>query len=292
MKRLSLIILSLVISYNIVSGQSLEGLAEKALFLLDTSASADEKRDIWQNMPAHMAFLGQNHYSYSDLVISLPMLMIRPTTDSAYIFITGEARLDTDYFRYYGGIYHVKKKKWMSFIPSESTEVASPDELYSHNAWHGKLYYEAKSFKKGFRKYYVLMGYRYIDYFRREKTMEIVNVDSDEVEFGAPLIRGPKGERLGRFALEYAAEAPVFFNYDPTEKKIVFDHLIPFKGLYEGQGTVWVPDGSYSAFEWRKGFWYFLEKLPVLYSETPPGGQPTQSDSNRKDIIGRPMGKN
>jgi hypothetical protein len=68
--------------------------------------------------------------------------------------------------------------------------------------------------------------------------------------------------------------------------------LIPFKGLYEGQGTVWVPDGSYSAFEWRKGYWHFVEKLPVQYSETPPGGQPTQRESERKDILGRPIGKN
>jgi hypothetical protein len=270
--------------------QNLEQLAAKALILLDLEADADEKRVLLNEMPANMAFLNGQRLTAAALASALPMLQVVASSDSAFVLITGEARLDQEVYQYYGGIYLMRKRQWIPF----SAEFIAPSPSITADTggasqWQGKLYYHARKFRKRFRTYYVLMGYRYVDYFRREKTMEIMALRDGEPVFGMPAIMGPRGEELGRFSIEYAAEAPAFFNYDVKEKKFVFDNLVPFKGLYEGQGMVWVPDGSYSAFEYRQGYWQFIDKLPVQFSEAPPMERPVLNDRKKLDILGRPI---
>lgn len=270
--------------------QNLEQLATKALILLDLEADVDEKRALLSEMPSHMAFLDGQRHTASALASALPMMQVVASSDSAFVLITGEARLDQEVFQYYGGMYFIRKRQWIPFSTGSNSGSSSfeTDEAGSR-VWEGKLYYNARKFRKRFRTYYVLMGYRYVDYFRREKTMEIMTLRDGGPVFGIPAIMGPRGEELGRFSIEYAAEAPAFFNYDVKEKKFVFDNLVPFKGLYEGQGMVWVPDGSYCAFEYRQGYWQFIDKLPVQYSESPPMDRPVLNDRKKLDILGRPI---
>jgi hypothetical protein len=275
---------------QMLEAQNLEQLAAKALILLDLEADVDEKRVLLSEMPANMAFLDGQRLTAAAITAALPMMQVVSSSDSAFVIITGEARLDQEVYQYYGGMYLVRKRQWIPFstglnAPSPSLQT---DEEGSR-LWEGKLYYNARKFRKRFRTYYVLMGYRYVDYFRREKTMEIMVLKDGEPVFGIPFIKGPRDEALGRFTIEYAAEAPAFFNYDAEEKKFVFDNLVPFKGLYEGQGMVWVPDGSYCAFEYRQGYWQFIDKLPVQYREAPPMDRPVLNDRKKLDILGRPI---
>jgi hypothetical protein len=272
---------------------ALQTIAETALILLDENEEGDTKWLLYSSMPDRLRDLIQFDVRGDEIKACLPMMQFIISPDSAFWILTGEARLAADMYRYYGGIYHIQTKAWFP-LNSEFSNKSSISILPSNSTtdWIGCLYYNIVSFKKARKTYYALLGYRYEDYFRRSKHIEIISIENGEPQYGVPLIMMDQEQVIGRYSIEYAAEAPAFFNLDEMENKIVFDNLIPFKGLYEGQGVVYVPDGSYSAFEWKKGYWRFIDKLPNESRDTPPMSNPVLDQRREKDVIGRNKSKN
>lgn len=260
-----------------------------ALTLLDENESADVKINLLYQIREELEIVlcKSQTIDYDYLSQSLPMLQWVKSPDETFFIVTGEARIDEQYYEYFGGIYLLFEKIWLPFGLQLGSKPTPREFPYSIDEWQGGLYYQILPFKNRNKTYYVLLSYRYIDRFRREKKMEILYINEKNLLLGWPLIIDPKGQTTPHFSLEYAAEAPVFFNYDPLENKIVFDHLIPFKGLYENQGITWVPDGSYSAFELKKGLWHFVDKLPTQVLKQPPMNHSLPDKKKNKDILGR-----
>ena len=99
----------------------------------------------------------------------------------------------------------------------------------------------------------------------------------------------PKGKPkvVSRFMLTYSAEASIRLNYDDEYQLILFDNLIPISGASKGQGTVYVPDGSYRGFKLQPdGTWLQVEKVFSDFQEKAPFPEPI----NREDRVG-PKGK-
>lgn len=290
----------LCVVYGHASAQSItekeiafQTVAENAMILLDENADGDTKWHIYLSIAEKLAELSQFDLTQTEILAYLPMLQFTISPDSTFWVLTGEARLASDMYRYFGGIYHIKSKKWTELTSEFSNnQSASIESGLPISDWTGCLYYTIVSFKKSRKKYYALIGYRYEDYYRRSKHIEILAMEKGEPRFGVPLIKMDKGQTVDRFSIVYAAEAPAFFNMDEIENKIVFDNLIPFNGLYEGQGVVYVPDGSYSAFELKRGYWRFIDKLPVEPQDIPLMSNPVLDENRGKDIIGRDKSKN
>jgi hypothetical protein len=258
--------------------------AELALALLDENGDPNIQSEKLNSIKEEICKLNLKERPIEWVLEKLPMLQVVMAPDSSFIILSGEARIQKDFYLYFGGIYLLSEEKWLCFTPSN--KVAEQKET-SADEWAGGIHYAILENMAGKQKVYTLLSYRRVDYFRREKRMTVIRMSDQDVQFGLPLIKLSKDQILRSFELEYAAEAPVFFNYDEMEGKIVFDHLIPFRGLYEGQGSVMVPDGSYSAFEWRRGFWHLIEKLPTQVRDTPPLEQPILDKRRHKDILGR-----
>lgn len=262
----------------------IEQIAHWALELLDEQKDADEKLNDLDLIQKSLCALDFSKEELQDFKNSLPMLQIAISPDSVFAVITGEARIQQDHYQYFGGIYHFQSQSWHCFSPAND-EARS--QKFDPSQWPGGICYNVLRNNHGKLITYTLLSYRWIDYFRREKRMDNMTLQNGVFLLGQPIIHVGKSDPLHSFALEYAAEAPVFFNFDEMEVKLVFDHLIPFRGLYEGQGTVYVPDGSYSAFEWRRGAWHLIEKLPTQVRDTPPLEQPVLDKRKQKDIFGR-----
>jgi hypothetical protein len=55
--------------------------------------------------------------------------------------------------------------------------------------------------------------------------------------------------------------------YDPTHKRIVFDHLSPSKPSYEGNYEFYGPDFSYDAFTFIDNTWVLVENIDIRNNE-------------------------
>jgi hypothetical protein len=278
---------------NIDKEITFQTIAENAIILLDENADGDTKWLLFSSIYEKLSDLIKFELTQDEIATFLPMMQFAMSPDSTFWILTGEARLAEDMYRYYGGIYHFKTKKWSELSADIYNKSSSSlGQNFQISAWTECLYYNIVTFQKSRKTYYALIGYRYEDYYRRSKHIEILSLEDGEPKFGIPLIMMDEGQIVDRYSIEYAAEAPAFFNLDELENKIVFDNLIPFKGLYEGQGVVYVPDGSYSAFEWKKGYWRYIDKLPVEPRDTPLMSNPVLDKRREKDVIGHDKLKN
>ena len=63
-----------------------------------------------------------------------------------------------------------------------------------------------------------------------------------------------------RFNIEYKKEAKTFFNYDPDNDLIIYDHLISESDEPNRKESL-VPDGDYEGFKWTNGQWVHVDKV-------------------------------
>lgn len=221
-----------------------------------------------------------------------PVLQDIMSPDSSFRILTAHAFIAQDEYVYYGGIYDASTKKFIPFRQTSFSLDRFDKQVFSLNDWYGAVYYGIYPFKKGRETYYVLFGVQNVDYFTRMKVMDILYKEDNTWKLGKDIIyyksdKMSAPDTLSRFYQVYAAEAPIVMNYDETEKMIVFDHLMPIKGMYPGQETAWVPDGTYSGFKWVKNYWRFIEKLENQVLNEPPRDFPVLDNRENRDILGR-----
>ncbi len=85
-----------------------------------------------------------------------------------------------------------------------------------------------------------------------------------------------------RILLEYASSASGRMQFDREKNMLIYDHVILINAGFEG--PLWVPDGSFHGFEYKKGKWYFIDKVFHHTVDKPPGEGLEKTDG---DIIGR-----
>jgi len=193
---------------------------------------------------------------------------------------------------YYGGIFLNSPKKWIPLV-QQDTDFQYFNSMESEAAsWYGALYYDYYTFKCKRKEYFVLFGQREMDDVTAAKFADILVIQDEEISFGLPVFKDDlQGKIHHKYLVTYAKEAPIKFNYDPLESKIVFDHLIPMRSMYDSSRLVMVPDGSYSAFKLKRGWWVFESMLPVVPMDEAPRTQPVLDTRKNKDILGRPTQK-
>jgi hypothetical protein len=215
--------------------------------------------------------------------------------DSSICIWSGLIRLPMDKNSYFGGIWHIPKRKWYELTHLPASLDYFETDFSGIDDWYGAVYYGIHAFEhKGSNKY-VLFGFRDEDLITNTKLADILFIENNELKFGLPVfLDNTKNKIFNRFKLSYAAEAPIKLNYDPLENRIVFDHLIPMKHLYIKDRIVMVQDGSYNAYEYdvQNGYWYFIDKMEIVPADTAPRQQPILDSRKNLDIFGRPTKNN
>lgn len=260
--------------------------------LLDPELSRETKEEL---IAKFEVLIGEHSMDADFIRISLedaPVFQDVISPDSSFRIITAHAMIDKDEYVYYGGLFDASSKQFIPFKQDAFLMDKFDKQTFSFASWYGAVYYGVYPFKKGRKTAYLLFGIQNVDYFTRMKVMDVLWKDEDTWKLGKSVFhyqseKMSEADTLSRFYQVYAAEAPIVMNYDENEDMIVFDHLMPIKGMYPGQETAWVPDGTYSGFKWSKGYWRFVEKLENQVLNEPPRDFPVLDNRENRDILGR-----
>lgn len=231
-----------------------------------------------------------------DQVASAGALMVSEASDMKVRTVTGQINLSKDRHMYYGGVYLPVERKWIPFRYEKPNWQNFERSSSAPDSWYGAVYYHVMPVTVRKETYYLLFGYRVVDYFNRIKLVDVLDMTEESPQLGKPVFsrkdRSGTPVMLNRFYLQYAAESPIKLNFSQEEGMIVMDHLMPIKGLYEGQSTAFVPDGTYDGYKLgRKGIWEFQERLPTEVLKEAPRERPVLDSRKNKDIFGRPKNR-
>lgn len=134
------------------------------------------------------------------------------------------------------------------------------------NQWYGALYYNAIATKKGKEKYYIVLGWAGNDGlsdYKVAETLKITNNDKKVTLGGVSPFKG-QGKPTNRIVMQYSNDARVAMDYDPSDKRIIMDHLTPTDPFYTGIYSYYGPDFTYDAYQYdkkSKGMWLLKENI-------------------------------
>ncbi len=193
---------------------------------------------------------------------TLPWKVMMPEDGSFKVF-TWYTRSDIDLYKYFGTVQ--LKSDTLKMFPlidySDFTDHQEDINVDNGN-WIGALYYGIKTVKAGKKTYYTLFGWDGNNKTSNKKVMEILSFNKQgKIRFGAPIIDMGKGKILNRFILEFSDEATATLAYNESEKKVIYDHIIPNGDALEGFFGNYIPDGTYEGFEWKKGKWKHVNEI-------------------------------
>lgn len=224
----------------------------------------------------------------------LKTVSIQYPRDSSFRIFTWQLYVDKDEYHYYGAIQMNSEKLQLFPLIDRSGTVANVEqEELTPEKWYGSVYYNLRECDSPSGKYYLLFGFDGYEFFHKRKIVDVLYFRDGKPVFGAPVFiaqeSGKPVQEKKRLLIEYSAAASVRVNYDEALELLIFDHLIPTKGQY-GEGMTMVPDGSYEAFEFKKGLWYYKTKVFDQISDEAPRPYPVL-ETREKDIFGK-KGKN
>ena len=225
-----------------------------------------------------------NSFNYFFECLSTVSVVYPP--DSTFRVFTWQVYIDQEHYQQYG-ILQRNTAEPNFFVLTDKSDVFDvlprTEQLDAQN-WLGALYYNVYPFKVGQQTAYLLFGLDSYSYWSRRKMIEVLTFAPDgSPVFGLPVF-DITGNKWSRFWIEYSAYSSARLNFDTEENKIIFDYLqsVPRP---DGQGDMMTPDGTYEAFELRKGTWKYIEKLPITPMETAPNYRNAKPET--RDIIGK-----
>lgn len=169
----------------------------------------------------------------------------------------------------YGGFIQVQMKDKVVTTPLMiQQEAYRPNQQgkIAPNNWYGSLYYKVFLVKNKREKYYVALGWSGYDAASDFKIIETINIDGKGNASFGKMVFEKKGKNDSRIVLEYGSEAKIALNYDPTSKRIIFDHLSPIEPGYKDLRVYYGPDFTYDAYDLKKGIWTLTENIDARNS--------------------------
>lgn len=199
---------------------------------------------------------------------SLRSLAIQYPPDSTFCLITAQCEVDPDHYRHFGFI----KTHDTLFVLEDISELINNPEGELIGEWFGALYYNLVPFNGPEGISYLLFGFDGHSKEVRRKLIDVLTFsDQGKPRFGAPVFVYDNQEKKHRVILEYSSEISIKLNYDEELEMVLFDHLIPMKGIYENQPIVMVSDGSYEGFKLENRRWKYVEKVFHQVNDSAPG---------------------
>ncbi len=166
---------------------------------------------------------------------------------------------------FYGYIQTYNKRKNTSkLFPliDKSDTITNPQiRKLNTDCWYGQVYYKMIPCKKGGRKFYTMLGCRWMDKTKTQKIIDVVSVSGDKITFGLPIFKQKKP--LSRMLFTYSAQVVMSLKYNESNKIITYDHLQPSDPNMVGQYEFYGPDGSYDELIFKKGNWILKADVDV-----------------------------
>ena len=163
-------------------------------------------------------------------------------------------------------------------------------EILTADNWLGTLYYNIKPFKTKGGVKYLLFGLNLGNEKEKTKICDVLTLKGNRVTFGAPVFESTdkkNSKKNYRIAVTFSGDSGLRLNYDEEMKEIVFDHVEAI-GNESGDITL-VPDGTYEAYQFKKGTWHYIEKLANTEMNEAPRPKPVlgqrlkMKDANRTE---------
>jgi hypothetical protein len=147
-----------------------------------------------------------------------------------------------------------RENKIYKLIARYSEDPVISDTTYTENNWYGALYYDLRPVGKERNETYMLLG---INYGNPQITRKIIDVliftPDGGITFGKKWFVSDDHVKY-REVLEYSSTAVVTLRF-VSDKKIVFDHLVPVNPALTGKREFYAPEFSYDAYNFENGEW-------------------------------------
>jgi hypothetical protein len=187
-------------------------------------------------------------------------------SDGSFRIFNWLLKKDNGTYEYYAIVhYHNKNRKRYEIIPlvdnSANIRNAQWEDLDAKN-WYGGVYYQIAYIKKAGRKYYTLLSWDGNDGYSTKKIIDVMYfLGKNKIKFGLPIFKQNKKESQKRVIIEYDAKTSVSVKYHEKDQRIVFDHLVPPKKDLEGLEEYYIPEGTFNAYQYKKGKWWLQEDV-------------------------------
>ncbi len=232
------------------------------------------------------------HYPFDSLK---NVSILKPADKSFRIFTWTVPLLASSTYRYYGAIQMNSKELKLIGLDDKSANAGeAEDKVLEPSNWFGTLYYSIKQVSHAGKNYYMLFGWDGNNERSDVKVLDVLHFDEEgKALFGAPIIEVVReGEELAvkhRFVMEFQDKAIVNLNYDPSQNKIIYDHLEPKDEKSRGHYFDYIPDGTYEGLQFVDGMWKYEAKVYHEVLQTAPVPKPLfktntgkKSKSNKK----------
>ena len=188
-------------------------------------------------------------------------------SDNSFRIFNWILKKDNGTYEYYAIVhYHDKKRNRYETISlkDNSINIRNPQsaDLDAKN-WFGSLYYQIIHIKNKGRKFYTLLSWDGNDKYSTKKIIDIMYFSGkNKIKFGLPIFKYNR-DIFKRIILEYDSRSSISVRYYDKEKRIVFDNLVPPRKELEGLEEYYIPEGTFNAFEYKKGKWYMSEDVDI-----------------------------
>jgi hypothetical protein len=217
------------------------------------------------------------NYSFS----KVENISIQQPQDGAFRLFTWQLQIDENNYQYFGFLQLNRVKPIVYELKNSIADITKPEtESLTTDRWFGCVYYNVKAFKTKDGMKYLLFGYNANSEDEHIKVCDVLVLRGGNARFGAPVfevadIAGRKKERLNRLVLTYAADVVVRLNYDNELGFLIHDHLETMASKNPNIPFVYVPDGTYEAFELKKDIWEHVDKVPTIILHDGEAPRPT-----------------
>ena len=240
--------------------------------LLDKRIEAQDK--IMPLIKKALALPNSFNYPFSELE---NIAISYPQDRSFRIFTWQLMHTDVNY-QYFGFIQLNSSKSIVYELKDFSKTLQKPEsQIVTNDKWFGALYYNIRDFKTKDGQKYLLFGFNSNDTTEKIKLCDVLTLKGGQVKFGAPVFekkeRGNK-KMVNRLMLYHATDASIRFNYDDEMNMIVHDHLMDIPSQTPNIPFVSVPDGTYEAYDLKKGIWQHIDKLANTEMDEAPIPKP------------------
>tara|TARA_B100000900_G_scaffold36394_1_gene27266 strand:+ start:25781 stop:26647 length:867 start_codon:yes stop_codon:yes gene_type:complete len=192
---------------------------------------------------------------------SLNTISILQSPDNYFKIYNWFIENDDDTYRFYAMIQFKNTKKDVVFLNDNSDDILNVEQAeLSSDSWYGCLYYNI--IKNKAKKSYTIIGWDGNNEFSTKKIIDVVRFNSyNNIKFGAPIFKDDKQKSKKRVIIEYNNQSPVSVQFNKKSKQIIFNNLVPQKKELEGIKSYYVPDGSFNAYEYKKGKWWLIKDI-------------------------------
>ena len=283
MRRLLLVGCILVCSLQLARSQEdMSLLAFNADVMMNASKAEHRASAAEQFRSAFIKSLGTDG-SFSNTYIELEWIRQLVAPDSMMRIFTWQVEGANANFTYYG-VIQTNTGELIQLHDKRS--LSSEYATYDQNTWYGALYYGVETFEtKDDQKAYIVLGYNANTPKTEQKVADVLQLADGKAVFGAPVFtveaEGTPPDTKSRIILEYNEAAVGRIQFDREQKRLIYDHIILIDGGPEG--PIFVPDGSYHAFEYKDREWRFIDKLYNHAVDKPPG----DGIKDDGDLLGR-----